>query len=132
MPFFQEDLVGCGESGADELSKIIKRRSATKKKLVAMTGGQNKKSSSSPPMELITSSMNQQRMRANNNPKGGGNDGSNMDQHQRQRRPPSPLKIRDESLSVNTGSVESVNSTSEEMVHRFREPDVMHATAAEF
>lgn len=98
MPLFQEHMLSCTESDHDELSKMINRRSSNK-------GSQN------PPMtELVTSK--QQRKKGSS--RGGGGSARKSS-----REPPSPLRIRDESLSM------------ESDVQKLLEPDVVRATIAE-
>jgi len=88
MPLFQEHMLSCSESRNDELSKIIKWQGRS-------TSGD------SPPVEMVTSDNNQQRKRRSpkrlnpgKKPSTAANNKTNDDY------PPSPVRIRDESLST--------------------------------
>jgi len=103
MPLFQENMLGlCTETKFDEITKVIRRQRSTK-------------DDDHPPVELVTKDRRTPRRKVvegrgtGGSPfrRGGGGGGSvprkrSGDDYP----PPSPIRIRDESLSITTQSVE--------------------------
>lgn len=94
MPLFQENMLSCTEMKFDEITKVIKR--------------QRSPNSDHPPVELVTKDRRTPRRKVvagRGSPfrrGGGGSPRMGSDDYP----PPSPIRIRDESLSINTQSAE--------------------------